>query len=348
MRKNIYTLIAATALSLVIATGCSSSPEYTEEKVSTSHEVSTETVSSTDIESSSKNNTLSTDDNASAEDIPSTEETTTAGSQNETATTPSGTNNSGNNNSSTGNNDNNNSNSGNNQNNNNNNTGGSTNSGYGNVVSDKNSDKITVSYGGSTSTEAKTLAQSVVNKIITKGMSDFEKAKAIFDYMVMNIDYDYDNYLADTIPDASYTALGALKNKYAVCAGYAKAFKLLCELSGLECDYVTGTAGGPHAWNQVKIDGKWYNVDVTWGDPVSKGKDFNDHTFNNYGYFLISDELMYKDHKTQNAQHTCSSSLNLKAYEVGAPWFSNTNSFVKNEAELISVVEKAVKTNMGH
>lgn len=355
MRKRKYILTATIALSLAIATGCSSAPENTKADASTSHEVSTEAVSSTDTESTSENNTLSSDDNASIEDVPATEETTIPDSQNGTA--PSDTDNSGNtgssNSSTNANNNNNNTSTGNNSSNNNNNSNQNnnnnassiTNLGYGNVVSDKNSDKIVASYGGSATTEAKTLAQAVVNKIITKGMSDFEKAKAIFDYMVMNIDYDYDNYLADTIPDASYTALGALKNKYAVCAGYAKAFKLLCELSGLECDYVTGTAGGPHAWNQVKIDGKWYNVDVTWGDPVSKGKDFNDHTFNNYGYFLISDELMYKDHTAKNAQHTCSSSLNLKAYEVGAPWLADTNSFVKNEAELISVVEKAVKSN---
>ena len=136
----------------------------------------------------------------------------------------------------------------------------------------------------------------------------------------MNIDYDYDNYCATTIPAESYSSLGALKNKYAVCAGYALTFKLLCETAGLECDYVAGTAGGYHAWNQVKVDGKWYNVDVTWDDPVSKGKAFDDHKYNRYSYFLISDELMYKDHKAHNAKHTCSSSLNAKAYEVGAPW----------------------------
>ena len=212
------------------------------------------------------------------------------------------------------------------------------------MYTETNKDKI-YNTVDDTVTESKKLAQTVINKIITKGMSDFEKAKAIHDYMVMNIDYDYDNYCANTIPAESYSSLGALKNKYAVCAGYALTFKLLCETAGLECDYVVGTAGGYHAWNQVKVDGKWYNVDVTWDDPVSKGKAFDDHKYNRYSYFLISDELMYKDHKAHNAKHTCSSSLNAKAYEVGAPWLENIYTYVKNEAELISVVKKAVASN---
>ena len=215
----------------------------------------------------------------------------------------------------------------------------------GTVVADKNSDKIVYTYGNASSSEAKQLGQAVVNKIITSGMSDFDKAKAIHDYLVMNVDYDYANYRANTIPAESYTALGALKNKYAVCAGYAKAFKLLCELAGLECDYVTGTAGGPHAWNQVKVSGKWYNVDVTWDDPVSTDKAFDDHKYNRYSYFLISDEMMYKNHKANNAKHTCTSSLHTKAYEVGAPWATTSYKYIKTEAEVNTAVKKAIDAN---
>lgn len=213
------------------------------------------------------------------------------------------------------------------------------------VLADRNSDKIVYTYGNDSSTETQKLGQAVISEIITSGMSDFDKAKAIHDYLVMNVDYDYENYCANTIPAESYTALGALKYKYAVCAGYAKAFKFLCELAGLECDYVTGTAGGPHAWNQVKVSGKWYNVDVTWDDPVSTGKAFNDHKYNRYSYFLISDELMYKNHTTNKAKHICSSSLNTKAYEVGAPWATSSYAYVKTEAEVNAVIKKAIDAN---
>ncbi len=324
MRKTTYAFLATAICSMVILTGCSNSKNNEDNSTIASEELSSQDTSNTD-------ETSTTDTSGSSVDETTSDKQPSTGEDTEEATTVN----------TTGNND-----SSNNSNSNNNDSvdiidNSST------VVSDKNSDKIVVSFGSSsTSTsEATKLAQAVVDKIITKNMSDFDKAKAIFDYILVNVDYDYDNYLANTIPDASYTALGALKNKYAVCAGYAKAFKLLCELAGLECDYVSGTAGGPHAWNQVKVDGKWYNVDVTWGDPVSKGKAFDDHSLNNYGYFLISDQLMYKDHTAKNAKHTCSSSLNTKAYEVGAPWYGDTASFVKNEDELIAAVKKAVDAN---
>lgn len=358
MKKRFYTLLVIAAFSLVSVTACSNSPEETKSEASTTKKALTESDSSHKEEATSQNTSLNEENTTSYQDtttenLTSSEktssiedETTSSTTEKETTTSSnnkgngsSNSNNSGSNNNSSNNNSSNNSssnNSGSNNNSSNNN---------GNVVADKNSDKIVESYGGSATSEAKKLAQAVVDKIITKNMSDFEKAKAIHDYMVVNIDYDYDNYLANTIPNASYNVIGALKNKYAVCAGYAKTFDLLCELAGLECTYVTGTAGGPHAWNQVKIDGKWYNVDVTWDDPVSTDKAFDDHKYNRYSYFLISDELMYKDHTAKSSVQTCSSSLHTKAYEVGAPWLSDISPRVTDEASLSAAVKKAIDAN---
>lgn len=60
-----------------------------------------------------------------------------------------------------------------------------------------------------------------------------------------------------------------------VCEGYARAFKVLCDRSGIPCVLVDGdakssstSAGEGHMWNYVQIEnGKWYAVDVTWNDP---------------------------------------------------------------------------------
>lgn len=57
-----------------------------------------------------------------------------------------------------------------------------------------------------------------------------------------------------------------------VCQGYAKGLQYLCLRAGIPAIYVTGTANyNPppvdHAWNMVKIDGEWYNVDATNDDP---------------------------------------------------------------------------------
>ena len=57
-----------------------------------------------------------------------------------------------------------------------------------------------------------------------------------------------------------------------VCEAYARALKVLCDRSNIDCVLVDGTAisnsgSGPHMWNYVKLNEKWYGVDVTWNDP---------------------------------------------------------------------------------
>ncbi len=196
------------------------------------------------------------------------------------------------------------------------------------------------SYSGNS--DVSKAAKKIISQIIKNGMSDFEKAKAIHDYMVVNIDYDYDNYCAGTIPRDSYEISGALLKKYAVCSGYAKTFKYLCDMADLECTYVTGTARGSHAWNQVKIDGKWYNVDVTWDDPVETGKAFDDCKYNSYKYFLVSD-AEFTDHKAKGNVKTCNDSLRAKAYAAGMPWVKG--GIVKDTTGVQAAVKKAVADN---
>lgn len=98
-------------------------------------------------------------------------------------------------------------------------------------------------------------------------MSDLEKAVALHDYLVINCEYDYENYLAKTIPTNSYSAYGVLVERKAVCQGYALTYKLLLNKVGIECYMVTSSSMN-HAWNLIKLDGQFYQVDVTWDDPV--------------------------------------------------------------------------------
>ncbi len=70
----------------------------------------------------------------------------------------------------------------------------------------------------------------------------------------------------------AHNIYGALINGEAVCEGYAKTFKLFCDLYGIPCMLITGdavTENGTeaHAWNAVRMEnGNWYAVDVTWDD----------------------------------------------------------------------------------
>ena len=136
-------------------------------------------------------------------------------------------------------------------------------------------------------------AVEIVSEIITPDMNEFERELAIHDYIVLNTEYDYENYLANTIPSDSYSAYGVFFKGTAVCQGYAHAAHLMLWLSGIESHIVSGTArGNSHAWNKVKIGGEYYNLDVTWDDPVpdKPGRVM-------YSYFNITDEELARDHK---------------------------------------------------
>ena len=141
----------------------------------------------------------------------------------------------------------------------------------------------------------------VVGDIIKPGMDDFKKVKSINDWIVLNTEYSEDT---NSSPHAAYTLFDEGKG---VCQAYALAAYRLLEEAGLQVRYVTGKAGNSesnlvgHAWNQVKIYGRWYNLDTTWNDPSP-----NNPGQVSYAYFLMSDESLEIDHFKDN----------LRIYEV--------------------------------
>ncbi len=147
---------------------------------------------------------------------------------------------------------------------------------------------------------------SIVNQIIKPGMSDFEKAITIHDWLLFNVDYDYSFSV--------YDVEGTLDKRVAVCQGYALTFEAMAEAAGLEAVFIGGTANNgsgagyqSHAWNRVKVGGVWYNVDVTWDDPGQPGKNPSDHSGNGYDYFLISDAKLNVNHKADYFPETSGS-----------------------------------------
>lgn len=133
----------------------------------------------------------------------------------------------------------------------------------------------------------------VVASIIKKNMSDLDKVKAIHDYLVLNVAYDYKNSLKGTVPLDSYEIYGSLINKKAVCDGYSKLMQVLLKKVGISSTIVVGTANGEnHSWNLVELNGKYYHLDATWDDPAPDKKGVV-----NYKYFLLTDKQMKKDHR---------------------------------------------------
>ena len=124
-------------------------------------------------------------------------------------------------------------------------------------------------------------SENILDEIITKGMSDEEKRMAIYDYLEENCEYDYEaleeaeknNYKKTENDEHEYAfnVYGIIVKKLGVCQSYAYAYKLLCSMSGVECNVMTGYLDGslPHAWNVVKIDGEWYQTDSTNNEKVA-------------------------------------------------------------------------------
>lgn len=123
-------------------------------------------------------------------------------------------------------------------------------------------------------------AKEIDSEIIKDGMTDEEKIGAIWDYIVgrgsynqaaieaAQYTYDVKGDLAD-----NWTPYGTLMNDTAVCEGKAKAFIVLAKEAGIDdVIEVSGSAGGPHAWNAVKLGDTWCYIDTTAGDygPIEK------------------------------------------------------------------------------
>lgn len=111
----------------------------------------------------------------------------------------------------------------------------------------------------------------VAGELNEEGMSDIDKVLAINAYLCDTVTYDEE--YADKVKEGelifsdSSTPYGVFINHKGVCLAYADAFQLLAGEMGLDSLVVTGTSGNwKHAWNKVKIDGKWCIVDVTTND----------------------------------------------------------------------------------
>lgn len=72
-----------------------------------------------------------------------------------------------------------------------------------------------------------TKVQSIINNVITKDMSEFEKEMAIHDYIVLNTKYDEEALNGNISSELIFTSYGCLVNNFAVCDGYSKAMQLL-------------------------------------------------------------------------------------------------------------------------
>lgn len=163
---------------------------------------------------------------------------------------------------------------------------------------------------------------------IPSGADDFEKVVFVHDYIVNHTTYDTAG--AEIIEKDLYdegekglfgTAYGCLVEGSAVCQGYAEAFQYIMNRIGIESGICHGSVSdGPHAWNYVKLNNKYYWIDVTWDDPVPEenGTEVLRHT-----YCLIDDERMLNSHL---ADYDCL--FIPKCYSMEENYFVRNNAYL--------------------
>lgn len=183
-------------------------------------------------------------------------------------------------------------------------------------------------------------------RLLTKHQP-FNKLQIIHDSIVKHVEYH------NTETNNEHNILGTILDKKAVCESIAKSYKLLCDYNVIPAIVVFGysdannqsvrrtaysvSSSAPednHAWNIVKLDGKWYNVDLTFD--VTLG-DFDTLTAFRYDYFLRSDRIFNLEHHASQREllPKCPSDFNL---------YKKNDQYVQTAADVAAVVRVALKT----
>ncbi|MGN1208526.1 MAG: transglutaminase domain-containing protein, partial [Christensenellales bacterium] len=199
-----------------------------------------------------------------------------------------------------------------------------------------------VPVGGSRAESVYNKAKAVLREICDDTMTDFEKAKAIYDWLVLNVQYDKVAANTDSISQnwTSYDAWypeGVFNNHKAVCDGIARSFLILARIENIASIRVSGYHnGGGHAWNKVYIDGNWYGVDATHGNPDIGGE----YEILTYTSFLFTDE--YKQtcctFEIKAGTNTQSTPLNVFAKMSFGSDSSSFDLYINSTSELNRLV----------
>ncbi|XP_061098728.1 kyphoscoliosis peptidase-like [Conger conger] len=166
--------------------------------------------------------------------------------------------------------------------------------------------------------------QALVQELQKGASSDLEKLRAIWMWVTHHIEYDVEGLRNPGLRTGN--ADDVLKSGKGVCAGYAGLFQEMCRVAGIECETVSGhskgagytlgkrfSGDGDHAWNAVRLGGRWHLLDSTWGAGTADEK----FTFRyNEFYFLTHPALFAGDHFPEDAKwQMLAPRLSLKQYE---------------------------------
>ena len=158
-------------------------------------------------------------------------------------------------------------------------------------------------------------AASYVRLQISDDLSDAYKCRYLHDLIAQYVHYDMDVYNQN--PNIR-TAYGALIEGNCVCEGYTLAYNYILSQLGIEAHFVQSLKM-KHTWSLVKLQDKYYHVDITHDDPSydTLGRVHHD-------YVLLSDSAI----KENNSHYDWISSIKADDTSYDNMWWKKINSVI--------------------
>ena len=178
-------------------------------------------------------------------------------------------------------------------------------------------------------------------------VDDYNIIKFVYEYIILNTDYDES-------AEHNQSIISVMENGRSVCSGYSKTAQLLLNSCGIRTTMVLGRVkdGESHSWNLVLADGKYYYMDVTWGDSsYTLREDTGDFKNSlppvNYNYMLMTSDLVRSSHDFDHPEifpecvsmednYFVKEGLYFTAVDEGMLWQAFNNAYVK-EKEYIMI-----------
>lgn len=145
-------------------------------------------------------------------------------------------------------------------------------------------------------------------KTVDVTASEYERELLAHDWLCQKITYDK---TALQNPDGNahaWSIVGGINKGKAVCEGYSRAMQVLMFASGIDCTLITGVTTQSHMWNAVKINGSWYNVDLTANDGESTVYHF---FFNVTDQYIKTSRTVYPHYSTLSDKELSGGLFNL-------------------------------------
>lgn len=183
------------------------------------------------------------------------------------------------------------------------------------------------------------------NILASKCTNDIEKARAIYVWIALNINYDYKGFKTGNVPEQN--ANQAYYTKKAVCQGYSELFYALCKYQKIECQVITGYSKGygykpnkkfsttDHAWNAIKLNNKWQLLDATWASGYVNEKDQYVTSFSAENFLVEPKKFLLKHLPADPMWQLLPEAISVQTFEKDSNFIKMTLQKITNKTNYI-------------